>query len=180
MSQSHYYADLTRIYLVFVSHEENSKVQMRAIRNFLGILSLPDEHHEKLQGSCDWIDEREDYREWRDACNELEARQGESHYPSIYWVTARPGAGKSILAEHIVSQLDEFHLQLAFYYFHAGKKESQSLAGCLRSIAFQMTASNAALRDTVAKLCNDGSTFDHDDARAIWSKVFRAVILQVC
>jgi hypothetical protein len=153
---------------------------LRTIQSFLGISSVPDEYHEKVEGSCQWIDDRDDFREWKDAPDELETSQDTSYSPSLYWITANPGAGKSVLASHVVSELQEFRLQAAFYYFHVGNKASQSLAYFLRSLAYQMAASNTAVGDAVVKLYNDGITFDQDDARAIWSKVFRAGILQVC
>lgn len=145
----------------------------------MGVSSTPEEYHEKLEGSCEWLDERNDYREWRDAIDELDARKDTSFSPSLYWVNANPGAGKTVLASSVVSQLEELRLQHASYYFHAGKKASQSLSYFLRTIAYQMAVSNANVRDALVKLCNDGATFDKDDARALWSKVFRAGILKV-
>ncbi|RYP78328.1 hypothetical protein DL769_003206 [Monosporascus sp. CRB-8-3] len=131
-----------------------------------------------LAGSCQWIDEREDFKEWRDALSESDAAR-KNHAPWIYWVNANPGAGKTVLATYLQSQFEEFRLQYAFYHFHVGKKTSQSLAAFLRSVAFQMAISNAAVREAVAILFSDDSTFDQDDARTIWSKVFKSVIFQI-
>jgi hypothetical protein len=50
----------------------------------------------------------------------------------------------------------------------------------LRSIAYQMAMSNAAVREKLARLCQDGSTFDMDDALTIWTKIFKKGIFQVC
>lgn len=164
---------------VVLSHEESSKLQLRKLRAFLGISTVSDEYHEKLEGSCQWLDERDDFREWRDTQDDLDTSHNTSYNPSVYWVNANPGAGKTVLASHVVSQLGEFHLQRTFYHFHVGRKASQSLAYFLRSVAYQMAASNAAVCDEVVKLYNEGSTFDLDDSRAIWSKIFRAGILKV-
>jgi hypothetical protein len=139
----------------------------------------PDEHHDKLDGSCQWIEEREDFQNWRDAFSKVDTNDTNHHVPSIYWVTANPGAGKTVLAAHIISQLEEFGLEHAFHHFHVGKKASQSLAGFMRSMAFQMAVTNAAVRDVLAKLFTDCSTLDEDDAHAVWSRVFRSGILQV-
>lgn len=160
-------------------HEEQVQTQLMSIQSFLGTYSLPDENFESILGSCQWIDEREDFRDWRDAPEGVDSGEDPSHSPSLYWVTAGPGAGKTVLAAHVVAQLKEFRLPVSYYYFHVGKKSSQSLAGFLRSIALQMATSNAAVRDAIAKLPNDGSTLDLDDARAVWLKVFRGAILQV-
>ncbi|RFU24716.1 hypothetical protein B7463_g11619, partial [Scytalidium lignicola] len=165
--------------LVILSHEESSKLQLQKLQTFLGISTIPDEHYEKLEGSCQWLDERDDFREWRDAQDDLDTSHNANYNPSLYWVNANPGAGKTVLASHVVSQLEEFRLQRAFYHFHVGRKTSQSLAYFLRSVAYQMAASNTAVCDEVVKLYNEGFTFDPDNARAIWSKIFRAGILQL-
>lgn len=159
--------------------EEDPKAQLRSIQSFLGVSSLPDEHHEKLEGSCRWIDEREDFRKWRDAPYRVDLGQEINHSPLIYWVNPSPGAGKTVLAAYVSSQLKGFGLHHAVYYFHVGKKASQSLTGFLRSIAFQMTTSNMAVRDAITKLQNEGISYDLDDARAVWSKIFKGGILSV-
>lgn len=80
---------------------------------------------------------------------------------------------------HIESQLEEFGLQHGTFYFKFGKKESHSLSSLLRSLAFQMARSDAAVRETLMRHHDEASTLDLDDARAIWSKIFRTGILQV-
>jgi hypothetical protein len=98
---------------------------------------------------------------------------------SIYWVHANPGTGKTVLASHVVSLLQECRLECAYYFFHAGDKDSRSLGTFLRSIAFQMAMSNTVVRETLFKLRQEGSNFDMDDSRTIWTKIFRKAIFQV-
>lgn len=142
----------------------------------------PDEHYQKVDGSCQWIDEREDYQDWRDGANDLLAQQApdvQNMNPSIIWVHANPGTGKTVLAAHVISELHEFQVECAYYYFHIGNKAARTLADFLRSIAYQMALSNATIREKLVKMCQEGSTFDLDDDRTIWIKVFRKCILQV-
>ncbi|KAJ2990480.1 hypothetical protein NUW58_g2929 [Xylaria curta] len=141
-----------------------------------GIGPPPDENHEQLEGSCLWIDNLDHFRQWRDAEVDISPCQNLQNMPSIYWVTANPGAGKTVLAAHIVNQLVQHHRPHAFYYFKVGKRAS--LAGCLRSLAFQMATVNSAILSTLSTLSDDDATVDLDDARAIWLKVFKAGILQ--
>ncbi|RYP87389.1 hypothetical protein DL770_004801 [Monosporascus sp. CRB-9-2] len=145
-------------------------------------LTQDDEHYPKVSGSCDWVDARDDYQDWRDPPDELlsatEAEM-ECRAPSYYWVHANPGTGKSFLAAHVVSELQEFKLECSYYFFHVGNKTLCSLAHFLRSIAYQMAVSNALIREKLVALQQEGSLFDIDDARAIWTKVFKRGIFQV-
>lgn len=49
----------------------------------------------------------------------------------------------------------------------------------MRSIAFQMARSNAAVRERLLMSSEAGLAFGHDDTRAIWARLFKGVILQV-
>lgn len=98
---------------------------------------------------------------------------------SIYWIRANPGTGKTVLASHVISQLQELQLECAYHYFHVGDEVSRSLGSLLRSISHQMAISNSAIRDKLFQLQQEGSTFDMDDSWTIWAKIFRKGVLQV-
>ena len=106
---------------------------------------------------------------------------GEKHdnIPQFYWLSARPGAGKTVLAGHIVAHLRDFHLDCACYFFHHGNKSGQSLSGLLRSLAYQMAGSNTGIRELLHQLKDDGVVLDKDDERSIWRKLFLGGVLQV-
>ncbi|VUC20622.1 unnamed protein product [Clonostachys rosea] len=156
--------------------EKRAENSLKSIRTFLGVPDEVESQHDRAEGSCQWIDDRIDFQEWRDSPNQFDKTK--KYRPSMYWVTASPGAGKTVLVTHIISQLQEFRLQHAAHYFHIGKKDSQTLSGLLRSIALQMATSNAAIRDGLSKLCAENSPIDLDDARALWSKIFKGAIFQ--
>ncbi|KAF9893519.1 hypothetical protein FE257_010831 [Aspergillus nanangensis] len=168
-----------------VTRDEESKNQMKSLRSFLAISDRPDETHRRLDGSCQWIDGRDDFQEWRDSADsfitgDLEEPPDsvQSHSPSIYWVHSNPGTGKTFLASYVVSELLGYQLECAYYYFHISNKASRSLGEFLRSMAYQMALSNAAVRDRLFKLCQEGITFNIDDPWAIWNKVFKKGIFQ--
>jgi len=163
----------------YVSTLERDNAKLRSIQSFLGITNPggTEEYQEKLEGSCQWIEQRQDFQDWINPPTELIIDKDQS--PSIYWVTANPGAGKTVLAAHTVSQFQEYRMPPSACILQFGKKTSQSLAGALRSLAYDMAKSNSIVRDLLVKLQNEGLTMDHDDSRAIWSKVFRAGIFQV-
>jgi hypothetical protein len=150
---------------------------MRDVQDLLRVLYVPEEHHDKLEGSCEWIEDREDFQAWIGAESGNEPRQ--TYRPSIFWVQAHPGAGKTVLAAHIVSQLSHFRLPHASYFFHFGKKSAQSLAGLLQSLALQMAIANPSIREKLVEIHTTGSSFDLDDARTVWQKIFIGGIFQV-
>jgi hypothetical protein len=151
---------------------------MRDVEELLGVQYVPEEHHDKLDGSCEWIESREDFQNWiapaykDDPCSPI-------YRPSIFWVQAQPGAGKTVLATHVISHLAHFRLPHALHFFHFGKKSTQSLAGLVRSLALQMANQNAAIRGKLVEIYANASSFDQDDARAIWHKAFIGGIFQV-
>lgn len=155
---------------------------MKILRSFLGISEYQDENYSRVKGSCQWIDSRDDFQDWRDPAGELVhdgvALPGGN--PSFFWVYANPGTGKTFLAAHVVDELHQFQLECASYFFHIGNKSSRSLGNFLRSIAYQMAMSNAFIRDKLMGLCQEESTFDKDDAATIWIKLFKRGIFQVC
>jgi hypothetical protein len=157
--------------------DQTSRDQMRDVEDLLHVQYVPEEHHDKLEGSCQWIEEREDFRTWIGA--EHRDKTAGAHRPSIFWVQAQPGAGKTVLATHVISQLAHFRLPHASHLFHFGKKSAQSLAGLLQSLALQMASANEKIRAKLADIHANTSSFDQDDARAIWHKIFLGGIFQV-
>lgn len=158
------------------------KQQVKELKAFLGVSDSPDEYYSKVKGSCEWIDAREDFQAWRnyDASLTPEHDTGtRTESISIFWVHANPGTGKTVLASHVVSRLQELHVDCAFYYFHMGNKSSSSLSAFLRSVALQMASSNPTIRERLHKLQQEGSNLDLDDSQAIWMKIFKKCILQV-
>lgn len=155
---------------------------MRILTSLLGVSDPPNEQHQKVDGSCQWIDNHLDFQCWRGSTNNVLTTQGTEparNSPYIIWVHAKPGTGKTFLAAHVTAELQEAQVECAYYYFHAGDKTSQSLGGFLRSMAYQMAMSNADIREKLAKLLQEGSTFDLDDDQTIWNKVFKRGIFKV-
>lgn len=140
------------------------------------------EHYSRVEGSCQWIDSRDDFQDWRDPAGQLVNDEVlvSGKNPSLFWVCANPGTGKTFLAAHVVDELRQFQLECASYFFHAGNKSSRSMSNFLRSMAYQMAMSNSFIREKLVGLCQEDSTFDKDDAAMIWTKIFRRGIFQVC
>lgn len=167
--------------IVMANKIKESNDQMNILKPYLGVSDSPDESYTRAQGSCQWIDDREDFQQWRDSAAAYlkDDVSTTPNNPSILWISANPGTGKTFLAAHVVDELAQFQLECACYYFHAGNKSTQTLGKFVRSIAYQMAASNASVREKLVALYHEGFTFDMDDAATIWTKLFKKGILQV-
>lgn len=162
--------------------QAESKEQMLALQSYLGVPEFSGEHHSKVNGSCQWIEAREDFQDWRDCSTEYlpdAESTTESHNLAIFWLHASLGTGKTVLASHVVSQLRDFQLECAYYYFESGNKFSASLGSFLRSIAYQMAMTNSAIRSQLCKLHKEDSTYNMEDSQAIWAKIYKKGIFQV-
>lgn len=144
--------------------------QLATLRSYLGVGGRAEPHHPRVEGSCRWIEHREDFKHW--------LAGGEAN-PGFYVVTAQPGAGKTALAAHVVAQLKEKNLSCSHHFFQSGNDQEQSLAGLFRSIAYQMASTNTVFRNELLRLHNEGSTFAMDDARTIWFNLFKNGLFRV-
>lgn len=182
---------LTLISLLAHSKVSNPKQkgameEVRTLRSYLAVSDSPDEYYTKLSGSCEWIDARDDFKAWRDCTTnlvneELDPADNAYTHPTLklFWAHASLGTGKTVLASHVVSQLQRAELECAYFYFHAGDKASRTLGAFLRSMAYQMALANGHVRENLYKLCQDGSTFDLDDSWTIWTKIFKKGVFLV-
>jgi hypothetical protein len=168
---------------VSLSKDEKYRAQIRSLRSYLNVSDQPEndlanQEEIKATGSCGWLEERENFQAWRDVFDDTFGEK-HGHIPQFYWLSARPGTGKSVLAGHIVAHLQNFHLDCAYYFFHHGNKSGQVLSGLLGSLAYQMALSNAGICEKLLQLKDDGAILDKDDERSIWRKVFLNGILKV-
>lgn len=137
----------------------------RHLSNFLSISQTPeDEYHRysdvKVKDSCKWLFSRPSFEAWR---------QGEAS--NVYWLSAGPGAGKSVVASHIIDFLEIQNEPCSYYFFNQDSGEP-NLAGCLRSFAYQMALQNLQIREYLLRLSEEGFTLVKGDFRTLWRKVF--------
>ena len=147
---------------------------MQSLEIYLNVPDTPEDDFAnqdeiKTIGSCQWFEERSSYHTWRDT-NLEESR--------IYWLTAKPAAGKSVLAGHVITHLQSLGLDCSYYFFKFGNKGKQVLSGLLRSIAYQVALSNPGVRRLLYSMHKDNIQFDKDDERAIWRKLFAGGIFK--
>jgi hypothetical protein len=155
---------------------------MNGIRAYLGVLNHPNEHYPKVHGSCEWISARQDFQDWKNgiaySTPEHEA-EAQTKGISIFWIHANPGSGKTVLASHVVTLLQDSQLESAYFHFHFGNKSSSSLSAFLRAIASQMASHNSSIREKLHEIHQEGLGFNLDDSQMIWSLFFKKGIFEV-
>ncbi|KAK6829587.1 hypothetical protein PG987_010171 [Apiospora arundinis] len=146
-----------------------------AISKFLGISGSPEDdlmnlEATKLPGSCEWLIGKDYYQSWRESLDS-----------SFLWLRGRPGAGKSVLAGHVVHDLRDRELDCCFYFFQSSDKAKSNANTCLRSIAWQMAKHHpeiaAKLKEVMAEWRDN--PVDQIDPSPVWRKVFLSGILKV-
>lgn len=148
------------------SRTEMQREQKQRLQSFLGVQQTPEDqylHYSdlKVRDSCDWLLEKQSFQDWRDI--------GSSN---IYWLSANPASGKSVMAAHVVDHLEEANLTCSYFFFTQESKVDSKLSYFLRSIAYQMALSNVYIRDALLAMIDDGPHLAKADFRAVWRKVF--------
>jgi WD40 repeat protein len=97
----------------------------------------------------------------------------------LYWLTAKPGTGKSIVLGYVINHLEGLRLPCAFYFFTYGDKTKFSISLFLRSIAWQIASNNKEVFDYVLGQCKKDAHLVNADYRTIWRKLFLEGIFKI-
>ncbi|PMD20579.1 hypothetical protein NA56DRAFT_170291 [Hyaloscypha hepaticicola] len=138
--------------------------QVKDLQRSLGVSENPENalatvEAARLSGTCEWFSQKDTFLNWK---------QFDPDSPSILWVTGKPGAGKSVLAGHVIDHIQRAGASCCFFFFEHGSR----LDSCLRSLAFQMAFSNNQIRKAILEIQQDEIHFDMDNERMIWQKLF--------
>ncbi|KAK1471288.1 hypothetical protein CTAM01_16580, partial [Colletotrichum tamarilloi] len=104
---------------------------------------------ERAPGTCEWFAEHEYFRDWKAAS---ESR--------MLWVSADPGAGKSVLAKYLVDDVcpSTPDRTTSYFFFKDGFNDQRSASAAMCAILRQVLEQNSELMDesTMAKFEADG------------------------
>ncbi|KAF4416312.1 vegetatible incompatibility HET-E-1 [Fusarium acutatum] len=82
----------------------------------------------RTEGTCTWLFERKEFKDWRDAKKN-----------SVLWYSGPPGSGKSVLASAVINHLQEQPESEVVHFFYSFRAASKRQETCgLRSIALQL------------------------------------------
>ena len=131
--------------------------------DFIGIESR------RVNGSCEWLVEKESFQKWRDCCSEAR----------IYWVSAKPASGKTVLSGYMIKYLREQDEDCGFYFFDSGNKARATISSCLRSMAWQMAVKHSEVMMTILEVYKKDDQLAKADYRTIWRKLFLDGIMKM-
>ncbi|PGH26450.1 hypothetical protein AJ80_01949 [Polytolypa hystricis UAMH7299] len=127
---------------------------------------------EELQTAetCHWFVEEESFQSW------INPATGQRQ---LFWLTAKPGSGKSVMAGYVVRYLQREKLDCSYYFFNMGNKINRVSSSFLLSLAYQLAVLIPDVRCTLVSMQEDKIQLDRDDDRAIWRKIFLGRIFRL-
>ncbi|KAF3074935.1 hypothetical protein CFAM422_002649 [Trichoderma lentiforme] len=129
----------------------------------------------RLPGSCVWFTEHTVFAEWLDFDKQLEL----SATPPILWLAGPPGTGKSIIFGHVVDFTRAKDAFCEYYFFRKGQTNSSGLGPFLLHMAYQMALNDTVVRRRIFKLQDNSVSWQLQDEKSIWRKLFVDGIFQV-
>jgi WD40 repeat protein len=146
---------------------------MQQINSYLAAPERPDDdlkdlEEVRIEGSCKWFARRDTFQQWADP--DLEDA------PVIYWVSAKPAIGKSVLSAYVINNLTELNLDCSYYFFRYGDKDKSTVSGLLRSLLYQLAIRSIDVREKLLSMIEKGIRFDKDDAKVVWRKLVEPII----
>ena len=145
----------------------------RLLNNYLDISDAPEDDflrvdQRRIRGSCEWLINKDNFQSWRDSVT--------AH---MFWISAKPATGKSVLSGYVIKHLKENNRDTAFYFFDHGDKLKSTFSFLLRSIAWQMALMHSEVFQIVLGIGESNTQINQMDYRAIWRKLFLDGILKV-
>ena len=166
---------------MIVHNPEKVERELRSLLDHLGLVdTIEDEElsrreRKRSPGSCEWLLEREIFKNWRDKRSPLNEK-----HSSVFWLQGDPGTGKSYLAAKVISHLREREHDASFFFLKRSDAAKQGIGSLLKSLAWQMAKNSATIRQALLQMQQDGTfTADANDSRAIWKQLFVHRIFRV-
>lgn len=164
--------DSFRNHAISATRELNSE-QHRILDNVLGVSDAPEDDFldidaMRMGGSCEWLLTKTSYKEWQDSPN-----------TQVYWISAKPASGKTIISGKIVHHLKDINRDLSFYFFNYRNKSKTAINALLLSMAWQMAQMHSEVLQSVLDICEKDDQLCKADYRTIWRKLFVEGILRM-
>ena len=147
--------------------------RQRTVDAFLDISDAPEDdllvvEQRRLEGSCEWLPRRESFQKWQTSSN-----------AQVFWISAKPATGKSILSGYVIRHLKTQGQACAFFFFADGDHLKSDISFFLRSIAWQMAQKQPEVSTFLAEVAAREDQVSRYDFRTVWRKLFLDGILKL-
>lgn len=148
--------------------------EMRSLVSYFGLgdspeIDLANVLDLQIDGSCQWLTNDRAFQSWR---------TGADQSPKYFWLSGDPASGKSTLAGHVVKYLIDGKTNCSYFFFKHSGAGKTTLAELLRSLAWQMAASDAAIRQDLISMEQEHIVINKTDERSVWRTIFVSRILR--
>ena len=156
-----------------VSKRELDREQRRRLDTYLRKQDAPEDDlmdidSIRISGSCEWLLQKKSFLGWRDSAN-----------TQLYWMSARPGTGKTIASGKVINHLRDLNRDCAFYFFNHGDRAKATIQSFLLSMAWQMAFMHTEILGVVLEVCENDEDLCHANYRTIWRKLFVEGLMKV-
>ena len=122
----------------------------------------------RMSGSCTYIERMSSFAAWRG-----------SSTASLFWLSSKPGAGKSVLSTFVINHFRKSSSPCSYFYFNFGDKLKATPSQFLRALAWQMSILDENVLEFLTKAFKKEPHLGTADARTFWRKVFQEGILKI-
>lgn len=161
---------LTAVDVIRSQQRQQFAEKSARLRRFLQIQSMPEDDFNALRvlkgpGSCEWLLHKTQFTSWV---------AGEDDHPPIFWLTASPGSGKSVLSSHVLDDLHDtsHHIVCSGFTFQNAKSRSSGFSECLRHLAYQMAQADPEVLKKLVRLEEDAIPWNPLDELHVWRRLF--------
>src|SRR5947207_10304148 len=114
---------LTLLILVFASRRNDHRNQTKILSQYLGVPERPESDlasvvDKQIEGSCQWITNSLDFLDWQESFDSS---------LKIFWLSGKPGTGKSVIAGHVIKHLEQCNGDCSYYFFKRGDTKKSRL-----------------------------------------------------
>nr|KMM66557.1 hypothetical protein CPAG_02895 [Coccidioides posadasii RMSCC 3488] len=98
--------------------------------------------------------------------------------PKLFWLSGKPGTGKSMAAAHVIQYMEDNNLDCIFYFFKYGDKTKSSICNLLCSFAFQLARINTDVRQMLLDMAQNCERLNFNKPREMLESLFNPQILR--
>ncbi|KAK7998764.1 hypothetical protein PG991_014439 [Apiospora marii] len=162
------------------TQRDERRAQLKSIAHYLSAPMRPEDELAKLDdikinNSCLWLTNKAKFLDWQSDRYQDALDSG----PNIFWLSGKPGCGKSVLTAHVIKYLESCNGDCSYYFFKHNNKEASSASALIRSLACQMAETNPLIRQELLAMVSEAEFLNKNDENSVWKTIFLKRILRL-